>query len=134
MQKTFTAYNDPAHGWIKVPRTLLKELGIADKVSDYSYQRGGDVYLEEDGDATLFIRTFVGRHGFEPRFIDKYTNNSSKIRNYENYKYYTEAEETELANLKTRMLGFKHWNPKAKRQIENAGLDSLRYWQGVYGF
>jgi hypothetical protein len=31
---------DPGHGWLKVPKALLAQLGIADKISPYSYQRG----------------------------------------------------------------------------------------------
>jgi hypothetical protein len=48
--ETFTHYTDPGHGWVEVPRALLHELGIADKITGYSYQRGEDVFLEEDCD------------------------------------------------------------------------------------
>ena len=33
-------YNDPGHGWASVPMSLLVDLGIDNKVSTYSYQRG----------------------------------------------------------------------------------------------
>ncbi len=38
--KTFTiiVYNDPSHGWGKVKRQVLSNLGLADKVSSHSYQ------------------------------------------------------------------------------------------------
>ncbi len=52
--QTFTFYTDPGHGWVEVPRSLLHELGIADKISGFSYQRGEDVFLEEDRDLAIF--------------------------------------------------------------------------------
>jgi hypothetical protein len=54
--KQFIFYSDPGHGWLQVPRGLLRQLGIEDKVSGYSYQRLGDVFLEEDCDYSLFMR------------------------------------------------------------------------------
>ena len=46
--KTFSAvrYIDPGHSWVKVKRSVLHRLGIAYKVSPYSYQRNDYVYLE----------------------------------------------------------------------------------------
>ena len=52
--KTYFFYTDPGHGWLEVPRALLHELNIAEKISAYSYQRGDSVYLEEDCDYFLF--------------------------------------------------------------------------------
>lgn len=54
--KTYFFYTDPGHGWLEVPRELLHDLGIADRVSEYSYQRGDSVYLEEDCDYFLFYQ------------------------------------------------------------------------------
>jgi len=47
--------SDPGHAWLEVPRAELVALNILDKVSAYSYQNKGWVYLEEDCDAGLFI-------------------------------------------------------------------------------
>jgi len=47
--------SDPGHAWLEVPRAELVALNILDKVSHYSYQNKGMVYLEEDCDAGLFI-------------------------------------------------------------------------------
>ena len=47
--------SDPGHGWLEVPIEELLDLGIWDKISGYSYQKGGMAYLEEDCDAPLFI-------------------------------------------------------------------------------
>jgi hypothetical protein len=48
-------HTDPGHGWLAVKRKEAERLGIIDKISQYSYQRGGTIYLEEDCDASLFI-------------------------------------------------------------------------------
>ncbi len=47
---------DPGHGWLEVPLSELLTLGIAQKISRYSYQSrdGRTVYLEEDCDAPRF--------------------------------------------------------------------------------
>jgi len=45
----------PGHGYLVSTKAMLRELGIADKISDCSYQRNGSVYLEEDVDAPLFL-------------------------------------------------------------------------------
>jgi hypothetical protein len=46
---------DPGHGWLKVPRKLLYQWGIAGSITSCSYQRGEYVYLEEDCDASTFL-------------------------------------------------------------------------------
>lgn len=47
---------DRGHGWLQVTRAMVDRLGIADKISKYSYQSGAAVYLEEDCDAGLLAR------------------------------------------------------------------------------
>lgn len=51
----YTFHSDPGHAWLQVKRQELIELGILKKISPYSYQRGADVYLEEDCDACIFM-------------------------------------------------------------------------------
>ena len=46
--RKFDFYSDSSHGWAKVPKSLLKELGIEKSVSSYSYMRDDYAYLEED--------------------------------------------------------------------------------------
>jgi hypothetical protein len=53
MKHTF--YSDPGHGWLAVPRQELIDLGILHKITDYSYQRGATVYLEEDCDMSTYV-------------------------------------------------------------------------------
>lgn len=56
VNKTYRFFEDPGHGWLEVTRQELNELGISDRISSYSYQKDGLVYLEEDCDATLFCQ------------------------------------------------------------------------------
>ena len=48
-------HSDSGHGWLAVKRGEIEKLGITDKISTYSYQKGKTVYLEEDCDAQLFL-------------------------------------------------------------------------------
>lgn len=85
MQKTFIFFQDPGHGWLKVPRNMLIDLGILNKISAYSYERGGYVYLEEDQDSYIFFKTFVSKFGFKPNISSRHTNRQSKIRGYSSF-------------------------------------------------
>jgi hypothetical protein len=85
--KTFTiiVYNDPSHAWGKVKRKVLDNLGIADKVSSYSYQYKDNVYLEEDADLLLVCRHLLFNTNVQIKFVEKHTNRESRIRSYERY-------------------------------------------------
>ena len=80
--KTFTVYTDPSHGWAKVPVSLLDTLGIADKITQFSYRRGEYAYLEEDQDMCTFVTAYRMKYGTRPQWVSKYANKSSKIRSY----------------------------------------------------
>lgn len=84
MQRTFRIYVDSGHSWIKVPKQLLNDLGIADKITNYSYQRGDYAYLEEDLDAGTFLHAYVDKYKTNPRFNEHYSDRS-RIRSYECY-------------------------------------------------
>lgn len=74
-------FEDAGHGWLEVPLSLIRSLGIADKISHYSYLKGEMAYLEEDCDAGLFIRAL----GSEPA-IERIYHHDSPVRNYRSYK------------------------------------------------
>ena len=82
---TFHFYNDPGHGWMAVKRHLLHTLGVADKITPYSYQRGQTVYLEEDCDASTVLAALKHR-GASVSFIDHHTDKRSPIRSYNYYR------------------------------------------------
>jgi hypothetical protein len=88
MSKTFTItiYNDPGHAWGKVRKDVLTNLGIADKITRYSYQRGDYAYLECDEDLTTLCMALTERDT-RVRFVEKHSNKDSRIRSYERYEY-----------------------------------------------
>ena len=53
--RKLTFYTDPGHGWLEVPRADLATLGIAAKITPYSYAKHGRAYLEEDLDASRYL-------------------------------------------------------------------------------
>lgn len=92
--KKFKFYPDAGHGWLAVKRQLLIDLGIINKITGYSYQRGKTVYLEEDQDADTFI-DMLKQHGIDYEIV--HPNNwpdRSPIRSYDFFQMTT----TELAN------------------------------------
>jgi len=87
--KKYDFYADPGHGWLKVKRQELIELGIEGEISAYSYQRGDYVYLEEDADAPLFQDAWEEEH--QEKFMNKWiryhqADYDSRIRQYEPFK------------------------------------------------
>jgi len=80
----YTFYQDPGHGWIKVLKSELADLGIAHQISRYSYERGLWAYLEEDSDASKWITAYEARHGARPELNEVYQENTP-FRNYDSY-------------------------------------------------
>lgn len=72
-------YQDPGHGWLRVPRSLVVELQIDDQISSYSYQQGDVVFLEEDCDAGIFARA-MKQQGREFKTIEIRSDSESWIR------------------------------------------------------
>lgn len=83
-REAFTLFTDPGHGWLRVPRALLRELGILDRITPFSYQRGGDVFLEEDCDLFTFVQAMarVGRPVFYVETTASIAQRSSAVRSY----------------------------------------------------
>lgn len=78
-------FTDPGHGWVSVKLQTLVDLGIADKVSTYSYMRGSSAYLEEDCDLGLLYQA-CDAMGITIDLNTKHTNNRSPIRSYAVYR------------------------------------------------
>ena len=52
MKSKFYFFSDPAHGWLRVDRDTLTELGLTQNdFTEYSYIDIHYMYLEEDHDA-----------------------------------------------------------------------------------
>jgi hypothetical protein len=45
----------PGHAWARFPKARLVKLGIADKITPYSYQNGTNAFLEEDCDLSTLL-------------------------------------------------------------------------------
>ena len=78
-------HSDSGHGWLAVRIKELNDLGIADKVSSYSYMNGKTAYLEEDCDASVYldaqenkgVKVVIKRGKFQER---------SRVRSYQGYR------------------------------------------------
>jgi len=65
--KTYIWAVDAGHAWLAVKQQELINLNIADKISSFSYVKGGTVYLEEDCDAPRFIDAYTQKFGHAPK-------------------------------------------------------------------
>ena len=60
----FTLYYDAGHGWLAVTEAEAAQIGLTEgDFSHYSYKFGDTLYLEEDLDAGVFIRTWEAHRG-----------------------------------------------------------------------
>jgi hypothetical protein len=78
-------FGDSSHAWARFPKARLVKLGIADKITPYSYQNGANAFLEEDCDLSTLMATLKAK-GFTVKFDESYTNKRSKIRSYCSYQ------------------------------------------------
>ena len=83
----FTWYNDPAHGWLRVPIVAVVQVGASENITPYSYMHGQYAYLEEDQDASTFIKAWKEFTEDPIEFSERYTDNPSKIRSYASYNH-----------------------------------------------
>ena len=78
-------YTDAGHGWAACKIETLRQLGIADAISHYSYMRGRTAYLEEDCDFARLLDALAAR-GIAYTITEKHTNRRSPIRSYSTFK------------------------------------------------
>ena len=66
-------------------RQEIAKAGVEDQITSYSFQKGNNVYLEQDADMQVFVAART-KQGLETKFSD-YVNKSrpSRIRNYDPY-------------------------------------------------
>ena len=89
MPKKYIYTQDPAHGWVRVLRSELKRLGIEKDITCYSYENGKYVYLEEDCDASTFIKAKEAK-GEVFECVSKYVDKTA-IRSYGSYQHPVES-------------------------------------------
>jgi hypothetical protein len=76
-----TYFNDGGHGWYSVKRDKLEAMGILEKITGFSYQKGKTVYLEADWDASLFFNALTEEEKQSIKIVDSYKHRSP-VRNY----------------------------------------------------
>ena len=87
----YKLYTDSAHAWLEVPMQELIDLGIADKISHFSYRNGKYVYLEEDCDLGIWL---YARKLIVDQFqsmVKEHYSDVSIVRSYQHY-YYKKGE------------------------------------------
>lgn len=79
-KKKYIFFVDPGHGWLGVPIADLYNLGIIDKITQYSYFNRfiRFAYLEEDCDAPLFIAAAKAA-GWELEISEKHYDDRSEV-------------------------------------------------------
>jgi len=77
-------FSDPGHGWLRINQYDLEDLGITDKISGFSYQRGSRVYLEEDCDAPRYLAAAKAA-GWHIDVIESHTDGLSRIRRMDRF-------------------------------------------------
>jgi hypothetical protein len=80
----YVYFTDAGHGWLRVKKTELEALGIADQITPYSYQYNNWAYLEEDRDMSTFFK--AKGWDYWPNTIKQVCSNYSKIRSYQCYQ------------------------------------------------
>ncbi len=126
MKPTLTFYQDPGHGWLKVPLELLVELGIENQISGYSYMSLDHAYLEEDCDAGKFDQA-MRNAGKEYNTVVKIANKQAHIRSYSNYTaaYATQrikhGSKVKLTNGKTATVQLITGKRKVYLTLDNGG-------------
>lgn len=77
-------FTDSGHGWYKIARNLLVEVGAQALVSKYSYQHENFIYLEGDYDAPKIFK-MLQTAGYYLQFTAQHADNSP-IRGYARYE------------------------------------------------
>jgi hypothetical protein len=74
-----TYLQDPGHGWLIAPASLVRDLGC--RPSEYSYydRAAGLAYLEEDCDAPAFLES-LRASGVTPEIVEVHTRGDAKCR------------------------------------------------------
>ena len=70
---------DPGHGWFAADVQSLASLGLADKISRYSFRDGDLAWLEEDCDGPAYLRA-LAQSGRAYQIIETHTRGDAWIR------------------------------------------------------
>lgn len=145
-------YTDGGHGWLKVPLTRLKKLGIAEKITGYSYMLTSNAYLEEDCDLSTYVKVLQEKAGLDPEdstsdenrawlqsFWENVTTNETRggrtgcaVRKYPGYEYITDEQQSILEDIRSAVLVEQNWGRSAINTIKKAGKKELLHWNTHY--
>ena len=84
-QEKYIFHQDPGHGWVEVPMAELRLLGIAGKITPYSYRIGNRAFLEEDCDAGTWEKAWKEKFGHLPQLVEVHLD-VTPIRDYPDYR------------------------------------------------
>ncbi len=84
-KRKLTFISDSGHGWLSVALKDLVTLGISADISSYSYMNATRAFLEEDSDASIFLRAAEAA-GWDVTYKESYTDGSHPLRSLSHYK------------------------------------------------
>ena len=118
-----TIYADAGHAWGKVNKALLEKLGIADKISRYSYMRDHKAYLEEDVDLQILFNA-LDANGYKYRIDDRFSHKTSRIRGYDSYKH-------EVNKVLYEAIGTPIYRDSIKAAVTFKAFDDRDAWNWI---
>ena len=86
LKKKYRFHSDPGHGWLEVTLQELFALGIYDKISRFSYEKEGTIYLEEDCDAHHFCKAYEEENDEEIDFVTIDYNHDAPSKSYARFQ------------------------------------------------
>jgi hypothetical protein len=84
VQTSYVYHQDSGHGWLAVPIQELRDLGIAERITSWSYINKETAFLEEDLDLGTFLE-MRSKVNLNVQLIDRYVDGLCDIRNYPSY-------------------------------------------------
>ena len=87
LDKVFTKHEDASNGWLEVSIEDLIDLNIQDQISNFSYIDSIKklIYLEEDIDMTLFMRSYKEKYNKGLVFVTENNFEIHPIRDLPSY-------------------------------------------------
>lgn len=79
LTQNLTFHSDAGHGWLAVPEKIIKWIGYRPTSFSYYDHKNKVVFLEEDCDATKFLKLAESKR-MTINIVDKYDGDVSPIR------------------------------------------------------
>lgn len=85
-KQVLTYFQDPGHGWLRVPFWMLEKLKIEPTTCSYRSNQLKMAYLEEDLDMGSFLKAFSAFYGFDPMIKEQFIEDRIFIRNLDRFQ------------------------------------------------